>query len=530
VSSTNRFGCDTLSTAVDTDRPLAIALDTFEVTIRIILNNPPEFLQIYPTENNLVTFSKHTGLSAVQDKELNMKRISTKPKMLLCTVYRRYADDYMDLLGEVILRSPRITMLRKISPGLRFIKQNVPEVEILEYPLWHEYQEKLKEGWDIVGFSFYQHEIDEIIQMAAEARRQGVKELWAGNYGALDYKVPGIVDKVVLGPGEDQVARVFGYNVQDEDIEHPPMMFHIALSPGNIRHFTYGVLYTRRGCPFKCTFCQTPVFDNRNYSINIESIDRVLQYYRQKRLKYIFVIDELFGADPRSTDRLTQLLAKYKFHWYIQSRASLVLRHLDDWYDRGLRLPSIGVEAMSQRALDGVNKKQKTEEIIEYARRTGEKKYMYSIGYYMLGYQNMTADESIQDAMYFKQMGFNIHSVNVITPFPKTMLWEELDSKYGIFDHSYRHYDAKHLVWNHPHIQPDQMTDLYKTIVGFLNKPVSTYMKGILQMIREGMQENGISFLWKGILDGPVNSMGIDERSQFFFPNLRMTHQQELQN
>ena len=84
-----------------------------------------------------------------------MKTTSTNPKVLLCTVYRRFPNDYMDLLGEVILRNPKITMLRRVSPGLRFIKQNIPEVELLEYPLWQEFQAKLNEGWDIIGFSFY---------------------------------------------------------------------------------------------------------------------------------------------------------------------------------------------------------------------------------------------------------------------------------------------------------------------------------------------------------------------------------------
>lgn len=452
------------------------------------------------------------------DKEMKMKGTSTNPKVLLCTVYRRFPDDYMDALSEVILRRPRITMLRRVSPGLRFIKQNVPEVQILEYPLWDEYRAKLKEGWDIVGFSFYQHEIDEIIRMAEEARRQGVKELWAGNFGALDNKVPSIVDRIISGPGEDHIAQVFGYRIQDSEIEHPPMMFHAALKPGNIKHFTAGILYTQRGCPFDCTFCQTPVFDKRMFSINLESIDRVLQYYLKKKIKYIFILDELFGANPKVTDRLTRLLSRYNFHWYIQSRAALVLRYLDVWYERGLRLPSIGVETMTQSALDGVNKKQKIEEIVEYARRTGEKRNMYRIGYYMLGHQNMTAEDSIQDAIFFKQMGFDIHSVNVITPFPQTALWDELDSKYGIFDHTYRHYDAKHLVWNHPYILPDQMPGLYKTIVGFLNNPLKTYGKGILQLIHEGLQENGISFLWRGIVSGPINSMLIDERKQVFFP------------
>jgi hypothetical protein len=54
-------------------------------------------------------------------------------------------------------------MPRVNSFGLRFIKQNVPEVEILEYPTWNEYVAKLGErDWDIVGFYFLLNENNEI--------------------------------------------------------------------------------------------------------------------------------------------------------------------------------------------------------------------------------------------------------------------------------------------------------------------------------------------------------------------------------
>jgi hypothetical protein len=46
---------------------------------------------------------------------------------------------------------PRFSMF-----GLRFIKQNIPEIEILEYPTWKEYQKKIQEksGMSLV-FHFF---------------------------------------------------------------------------------------------------------------------------------------------------------------------------------------------------------------------------------------------------------------------------------------------------------------------------------------------------------------------------------------
>ena len=184
-----------------------------------------------------------------------MKSLSTNPRVFLCTANRRFRGDYIDALGWTGRRFSNTSAPLRVSPGLRFIKQNVPEVQILEYPLWHEYVEKLKQGWDVVGFSFYHNQIGEIREMIAEARLQGVKEIWAGNYG-------------------------------------------------------------------------------------------VLAYYHKMGINDIVVLDELFGAHPKLADKVTRLFARYRFRWWAQSRAVLFLRYLDPWYERGLRLPSVGVESM----------------------------------------------------------------------------------------------------------------------------------------------------------------------------------------
>lgn len=446
-----------------------------------------------------------------------MSKLSTNPKILLCTAFRRSPGDFVDILGKIIYDIPRLSIKRTVSPGLRFIKQNVPEVEILEYPLWSEYVAKLKEGWDVVGFSFYQSEIGEIERMADEARRSGVRETWAGNFGALDKGVSDIVDRVFIGPPEDKIAQMFGYRVPDEQNIHPPIMFHATSTPGGIRHFTAGVLYTQRGCPFNCPFCQTPNFDDNHYFVNFESIKRVLLHYKNLGIKYIFVTDEIMGINPDSAERLSRLLSRHGFYWYAQSRINLFLRNLDDWYDRGLRLPSVGLESMNQKALDLIGKKQNTEEIIEYARRTAEKDYMHRTAYSMIGYENMDYDETIQDALDIKKAGFDMHSVNIITPYPKTELWDDLDRKYGIFDKNYRNYDARHLVWNHPTISPPEMQRLLVKVSKLLNKPWTTYGRSFNQLVK-GKNKDKFRDIWQALVKSPIASMRIDEREQVFFP------------
>ncbi len=413
-----------------------------------------------------------------------MKPFSTNPKVLLSTTYRRFEGDVNDALSCASRGIPRFSMPRDYSPGLRFIKQNVPEVEILEYPRWDEYVAKLKEGWDVVGFSVYQAEIDEIERMAEEARRCGVAQTWAGNYGALDDRVPQIVDRVVIGPGENALARLFGRALRQEEVEVPPIIGYIRTIPGNFRHLTFGGLYTQRGCPYKCTFCQTPAFDQKRYDFNVESVDRVLRYYKRAGVKYIFVADEFFGGRPEAAERVTRLLARYDFHWYCQTRAATTLRHLDEWYERGLRFVHVGLESANKNALDAIAKKQTVEEIAAFARRTREKRGLLRVAAWMIGFPHMTAEDTVRDAVDLKRLDLDIYTAAILTPFPRTPLWSELNEKYGIYNRPYRRFDGQHLVWRHPSIDAARMEDLHKKVVSILNRPVATYYRSFARLLR----------------------------------------------
>ena len=75
------------------------------------------------------------------------------PRILLTTVCREPAlYDYFRENSPENFRW-RFRMPRHISFGLRFLHQNIPELEILEYPTRAEFSDALKKGWDVVGFS-----------------------------------------------------------------------------------------------------------------------------------------------------------------------------------------------------------------------------------------------------------------------------------------------------------------------------------------------------------------------------------------
>jgi len=101
----------------------------------------------------------------------------------------------------------RLVYPLKRAYGIRFIKQNVPNIEMLEFPLWEDYVKRLSEGWDVVGFSFLTQHTNRIVKMAEAARKAGVKVLWGGNYGVTNPEVSGLFDRTFTGYAEREVAE-----------------------------------------------------------------------------------------------------------------------------------------------------------------------------------------------------------------------------------------------------------------------------------------------------------------------------------
>ena len=215
----------------------------------------------------------------------------------------------------------RFHMPRRISFGLRFLRQNLPEIEILEYPTRAEYVKTLKSGWDAVGFSFYLEESNRILEMAEQARRAGVRQLWAGNYGALTPALQGSFDQVFNGYSEEALAETLGKTI--ESVQHPPLVAEFRLPGG--WPMPVGILFTTRGCSFQCTFCQTTAFAPRPKAIPLEAIERAVRFYLQHGIRYTLILDENFGNIPEHAEAVIELLARYGIRWLVQSRVDLFL-------------------------------------------------------------------------------------------------------------------------------------------------------------------------------------------------------------
>jgi radical SAM superfamily enzyme YgiQ (UPF0313 family) len=228
------------------------------------------------------------------------------------------------------------------------------------------------------------------------------------------------------------------------------------------------VLFTTRGCPVGCKFCQTPVFCNKPNIISLKSIERVLAYYKENGINVVLIEDENFGCNRRHADAVVKLLDKYQMVWGCMARADYLRTKIDEWANlrerngkkvAGFGGAAIGIENLHQERLDQMKKKEGTEDILETLRMLQERG-LGTVGYYMVGFEEDTKESLRVDIKKLAALKLDITQICVITPLPQTPMWTEIQEKYGIFDQDWHHHDGKHLVWNHPHIKPDEMLDI----------------------------------------------------------------------
>lgn len=351
----------------------------------------------------------------------------------------------------------RFHMPRRISFGLRFLRQNIPDLTILEYPTHAEFTRVLKQGWDSVGFSFYLEETPRILQMAEEAHRAGVKQLWAGNYGALTPSVQPNFDRVFSSYAEDAVAQLLGRQISS--VQHPPLVSSFRLPGG--WPMPVGILFTARGCSFQCTFCQTTAFAPRPKAVPLESLERVIRFYATHGVQYLLILDENFGNLPTHAEAVIELLARYRVRWLVQSRVDLFLRNFDRWTALGMEGALFGIESFHQDVLKQIHKNEKvgaSRELAERLNRAG----LYSHGYYIIGFPTETEESIREDLKMLASLHLDVTQLTIVTPHPRTQLWSEVETGYGIPEKDWGRFDTKHLVWNHPHCGPGVLETLLK--------------------------------------------------------------------
>jgi len=218
--------------------------------------------------------------------------------------------------------------------------------------------------------------------------------------------------------------------------------------PGDIPHPS-AQMVASRGCPFLCNFCLWPqvFFGGKAYRVrDVDDVVDEMEYLIfKRRFKSIYFDDDTFNIGK---DRMIRLCDEIigrglnKVPWAIMAKADLMDEEiLNKMKEAGLHAVKYGVESASQELVDRCGKNldlKKAERVIKYTKSLGINVHLtFSFG--LPGETRETIKSTIDYALELDP-----HSVqfSIITPFPGTALFKELDKRGKILTKDFSMYDG----------------------------------------------------------------------------------------
>ena len=318
--------------------------------------------------------------------------------------------------------------------------------------------------WDLVGFTGMTCEIPHVYQMADEFRKRG-KTVVIGGYHAtaLPEEAAKHADIVVLGEGEGVWPQILleleNGGAKQSNYQNPDMieMRDMAIPRRELlnrnMYTVFSTLQATRGCPFDCDYCAVTKFFGRSYRWRpVEEV--VAEIANQPDKCWMFLDDNLIG-NVKYAKELFRALIPLGITWGAQASFNLTkdAELMDLYAAGGGRFVFIGFESVSPEALKSVGKGMNRPEEYVAGIRQLHSRGITIMGSFMFGLDGDDLGVFKRTVDFVNATKIDVVIYHILTPFPGTRLYEEMDRQGRIHDRDWSHYDACQSV-----IHPQGMT------------------------------------------------------------------------
>lgn len=271
---------------------------------------------------------------------------------------------------------------------------------------------------------------------------------------------------ICVGPGERvwprMIADAAAGKLQRRYGDMADFEGHELASPqyGGIDQSQYlytNVVSTSRGCPNRCGFCYNSC-QNRLYVKR--PIPAVIQDIRALHSRHVLFIDDNFIGDPAYTRTLLQAMKGMDLTWGA-AVTTKILEHpelLDMMKETGCQSLFIGFESINRSSLASVNKDNRVEHYEKLVEAIHSRGIMINASM-VFGLDGDTPDTFRQTLNWLVCMRMETLTCHILTPYPGTALYQQLEAEGRILDRDLAHYNTAHVVF-----QPLGMTaeELYR--------------------------------------------------------------------
>lgn len=269
-------------------------------------------------------------------------------------------------------------------------------------------------------------------------------------------------DQVITGEGESIILDVIEGRISDKIVhgkciknldEIPFPDYSILKTPCD----TANIMSTR-GCPFSCSFCTTSRMFYPYRQRSVESVIEELKYYKKLGFKYMNFEDDNFTADKKRTKEICRRMIEENLIFketFFFGRTDLakdeeLLNLLEKAH---LNRVLVGIESLNQKSLDEINKHQKTEDIVALAEALSKHKIRL-ITSLVLGIDSDTKEDIRKSVAFAKKINSYQLQPAVMTPFPKTPVYDKLKNKDRILTSDWSLFDMTNVTFIPKNMSP----------------------------------------------------------------------------
>jgi radical SAM superfamily enzyme YgiQ (UPF0313 family) len=251
--------------------------------------------------------------------------------------------------------------------------------------------------------------------------------------------IRGLISKGAINPPREQLKNLDELPFPSRHLL-PNARYRYTLFPG--RRVT--TMFTSRGCPYECKFCDTSVFGHKYRARSANNVlNEIKEIVEQHGINSIIIYDDLFMSGKDRIENICEGIIEMglKIEWKCEGRPDKVEgRTLRLMKEAGCSMIAYGVESGNQKALNYLKKKTTIEGIRETFRLT-KKLGIKPIGYFILGIPAESYEEAMNTIRFAKEIDPTYAQFSILTPFYGTEIYKEAKEKGW-----YREIDAQNPV------------------------------------------------------------------------------------
>jgi radical SAM superfamily enzyme YgiQ (UPF0313 family) len=224
------------------------------------------------------------------------------------------------------------------------------------------------------------------------------------------------------------------------------------------RLFNLMPIMTTRGCPYDCDFCcVTDLFGKKIRHIPVENIVRDIQESGAKN--FMFLDDNIIGH-PKYAKALFRAIKPLKIKWVGQASVSLLVK--DDELmqlaaESGCKALFFGVESVSELQLKTMRKAINEIEHLESALKKIKKAGILIHASMVFGFDNDTKETFNETVQFLIKNKVSTASLNILTPYPGTRIYENLKNVNRLITTDWRYYDHNTVVFKPRNMTPYEL-------------------------------------------------------------------------